>query len=213
MSQQRPNGHSGLKTSDQSTKYDKLLYECDFIVDEPDEEEQYNNGYFDKWMKDILEKESTKDHKKPHAISKITESKNRATKKINIINIPKQPTNDHSNEEQIKFTNLNLNQFVQYLSLKITKDKNMNVTKDTLMFLYNHIQKENNMKLLTRDEKRSKEKIYMQLYNYSKLVIQCLEKDPQKYLSPVIIFANYKRNLHKSNIKRVHYLRKMLNII
>lgn len=213
MSQQRPNCNTHLKTSDQSTQYDKLLCDLEFIIDEPDEEEPYNNGYFDKLMKNIFEKESTKDHKKSHEISKITENKNQAQKKFNIINIPKQPENNQSNEEQIKFTNLNLNQFVQYLSLKITKDKNMKVTKDTLMFLYNHIRKENNMKLLTRDEKRSKKKIYMQLYNYSKLVIQCLEKDPQKYLSPVIIFANYKRNLHKSNIKRVHYLRKMLNII
>lgn len=80
---------------------------------------------------------------------------------------------------------MNFKQFIQYLSLKIVKDKNMKLTKDVLILLYKNIQEENQLSPLSRDEKRKKTKLYLKLHKYAQIIIECFEKEPQKYLTSV----------------------------
>ena len=105
---------------------------------------------------------------------------------------------------------MNQKDFIQYLSLKLTKDKMSKVSKEALIFLYRHFQQTNQMKSLSRDDKREKKRIIDRLYDYSSLIIECFEEDPQTYLLPVILFINHKQNQKKTTIKRVNYLKQQL---
>lgn len=213
MNQQRTNYLSYLKMSDQAIECEDLLLENIFLDDELDEEEKKYDEYFENMIKDVFKVRSATDHEKSERTPKMEESTDQTKANINMINIPCQCAKEQSNDEQEKLKEMNLHQFIQYLSLNISKDKNMNVTKKTLIYLYSLIQNDYKcMKPLERDDKRNKQKIYMKLHSYSNKIVHCFETNPQKYLSPVIFYSNFQKNLHKNNIKRVIYLRKMLNL-
>lgn len=212
MSQQQANCQTSLKMSDQTIDCEDLSFESFFLDEELDQEESANDEYFDNLIKDVFKEKSTTDHKKTKRITKKEKITNQTKTNINMINIPSQYPKKQSNEEQIYY-NMNLYQFVQYLSLKILTDKYLNVTKNTLIYLYKLFQNEFKfMSTLERDDKRNKKKIYKKLHAYSNQIIYCLETNPIKYLKPVILYSNYQKNFHISHIKRVNYLKKMLKM-
>lgn len=211
MNEQVTRCHSSLK-NEHATDIDISEYEDLFSFDYSD---QYD-VIFDELFREICGKTENKNHQKTNMITELTGSTNTCNKALMnsiIKDISNQALKEPLNKEQSELNYLNLPKFIQYLSFKITKDENKNITKETLLYLYNYVQHENKLKPLTRDDKHEKQKIYMKLYSYSQIIINCFETNPQKYLTSVILFSNYKKNLHKHNIKRVNYLRSMLKYL
>ena len=121
------------------------------------------------------------------------------------------PKHDNS-QILLKYDKLTLKQFMEYLNIKINKRKQTKVSKETLLYMYDHLQQHLQMSPLSRDDKRDKNRILRKLYLYSKEIIKCFETYPETYLEPIIMFSGIKFFKRYKNFTKVNDLKKALNI-
>ena len=197
--------------------FDSHLFDDCFLFDDSDDYEQTIDEYYNQYLIDEKPPVAIQDNEKSQIISDLNTNINLTPQ--NETNIfyknhdqsTKQPP-DFANSEIKRSDEKSLNDFIQYLSFKLTKDKKTKISKEVLLFLYKHLQQFIKMKSLTRDDKREKKKIYTILFKCSSQIILCFEMNPQIYLLPVILFINHKQNQKKRTIQRVDYLKKLLHL-
>ena len=135
----------------------------------------------------------------------------------NNIKYTEQSQNEHQNIEQDESINknsyniLNIQKFVEYLNMKINKEKTKKITKDILFFLYKHLKFHVNFEPLTREEKRIKEKLIIKLYKHSNQIIECFESNPDVYLLPIVVFSARINNQRIIKAKRKKFFNKFFS--
>ena len=211
------NKHKKHQNGSNIENMDFFLFDESSLLDDVIENEQTIDEYYNQYINNIKSSTAIINHEKSQNITDLKSNisllqKNESNIAHNIIN--------QSTKQQLNLTNKNinkncendLNSFIQYLSLKLTKDKSSKISKDALIFLYKNMQQTYKIKSLTRDDKREKKRIYIKLFKISSQIIQCFEKNPQLYLFPVILFMNHQKNQKKRTIQRVNYLKKILKL-
>ena len=138
---------------------------------------------------DFQSLEYTEDVQTNHLSLEVAEQNNNKNNTIKSEN--SQHCTESSNH---KFT---LEQFIEYLNLKINGDKYKKITKDTLNIFYKQVQAYLKLGALTRSEKRSKLKVFMKLYKVSSSVIYFLEYKPRIFLDPILLHIKFKINNRK----------------
>lgn len=98
--------------------------------------------------------------------------------------------------------------FIEYLNLKINKDKKKKISKDILLYMYKHLKEQIKFESLTRDEKRIKMKLITKLYKYSNQIKKCFEMNPDVFLVPIIVYSVQKNNQKIIKSKRKKFLKK-----
>ena len=211
------NKHEKHQNGSNIENVDFFLFDESSLLDDVIENEQTIDEYYNQYINNIKSSTAIINHEKSQNITDLKSNislpqKNESNISNNIIN--------QSTKQQLNLTNKNinkkcetdLNSFIQYLSLKLTKDKSSKISKDALIFLYKHMQQTYKISSLTRNDKREKKRIYIKLFKISSQIIQCFEKNPQLYLFPVILFMNHQKNQKKRTIQRVNYLKKILKL-
>ena len=211
------NKHKKHQNGSNIENIDYFLFDESSLLDDVIENEQTIDEYYNQYINNIKSSTAIINHEKSQNITDLKSNislpqKNESNISNNIIN--------QSTKQQLNLTSKNinkkcetdLNSFIQYLSLKLTKDKSSKISKDALIFLYKHMQQTYKISSLTRNDKREKKRIYIKLFKISSQIIQCFEKNPQLYLFPVILFMNHQRNQKKRTIQRVNYLKKILKL-
>lgn len=95
-----------------------------------------------------------------------------------------------------------LKEFIEYLNYKINKDKKIKVTKNELKILYQQLKMQLPFSELTRDEKRSKDKLFEKLYSEYSNIVKFLEKYPQQFLEPVFLFQDSRIKSRKRWVRK-----------
>ena len=116
------------------------------------------------------------------------------------------------NIDKIKIQDMNPRIFNEYLNIKINKEKQKKVSKETLVYMYNKLQDHLKMPSLSREDRRDKKKIFNKLYKFSSEIYECFETDPQTFLHPVIMFSGIKFFQRYKNFEKVDDLKNALNL-
>ena len=207
--------HEKHKKGSNRDDFDSLQFSEYFDFDELNNDDLTFDEYYNQYITVEKPPAAIQDQKKSEIMTELKTHISLPPKNENDLS---DNANDQLTKEQSNFTGneikinrkMSQNDFIQYLSLKLKKDKMSKISKEALLFLYRHLQQTYQMKSLTRDDKREKNRIYDRLYDHSSLIIECFETDPETYLIPVILFINHKQNQKKTTIRRVNYLRQQL---